>query len=118
VLDELVAFLKARMDEDEAAAKAARRVQTEWYVACDDDTVTIDSLREHIGRLSPARVLREVEAGRNILARYEDCLVRMEDPAYSGTAEYVQIREYEDFVLPNLAAIWNDHPGYDEDWAP
>jgi hypothetical protein len=66
----------------------------------------------------PARVLRSVQATRRILARYEDCLIRMEDPDYPAGVARDQAREYEDFVLPNLAAEFSDHPGYDREWAP
>ena len=66
----------------------------------------------------PARVLREVEAKRRILARYEDCLARMEDPAYPQSVAADQAREYEDFVLPNLAAVYSDHADFRSEWTP
>ena len=117
-MDDLLAFLAARLDEDEAAAHAAlhggsgrwERYREADLYDLDHRLVTTSGEFAHIIRHDPARVLREAEAKRAILARYEDCLARMEDPAYSGTAEYVQIREYEDFILPNLAAAWSDHP--------
>jgi hypothetical protein len=87
----------------------------------DDDVPRIlspDAVAAHIARYDPARVLRRIEAGRRILARYEDCLARMEDPAYPNAVARDQAREYEDFVLPNLAAEWDDHAGHREEWKP
>lgn len=64
-----------------------------------------------------ARLAREIEGKRRILARYADCLARMEDDEYPAGVAQDQAREYEDFVLPALAAGWADHSDYDEGWA-
>ena len=93
-MDDLTAFLAARLDEDERY------------------------LKSNAHHLWTQRPFREVEAKRAILARYEDCLARMDDPMYSGLAEGFQIREYEDFVLPNHAAVYSDHPEYRPEWKP
>src|SRR6266576_4463664 len=85
-MSDLVAFLRARVDEDEAAARLAAREGGTWT---QDDPVrfpgAISSLggqvvydegapdenqAPHIARHDPARVLREVEAKRAILAEY------------------------------------------------
>src|SRR5450755_1958435 len=127
----LVAFLNARLDEDEAAANRAwdekarltfadipRMRARDW----DPDDIAMlgpsgpaRAISEHIARHDPGRVLREVEAGRRILARYADCLARMEDDDYPARVARDQAREYEDFVLPNLATAWSDHTGYDDE---
>jgi hypothetical protein len=101
-MNDLIAFLTARLDVAEANVKDTGMMRLILMFA--EGSPGADEICR--------RMLREVEAARAILARYEDCLARMEDPAYSGVAEYVQIREYEDFILPNLAAIWSDHPDY------
>ena len=79
--DPLVAFLNARLDEDEAIAETAGR---SGFPAADYDSrwryedvdrrlspvgVGPDTF-PHIARHDPARVLREVEAKREILAAY------------------------------------------------
>jgi hypothetical protein len=116
VIDDLIAFARARLDEDEAVAKAAHlRAGDHWN---DGEDILFPEVLAVIARHDPARTLREVEAGRRILARYEDCLVRMEDPGYPHAVARDQAREYEDFVLPNLIASWSDHPGYRQEWAP
>lgn len=129
---DLAAFLTARLDEDEAAAKAvtfrSRFVQDGHGVTSPGGNpgnppmpiadVIDDETAAHIARHDPARVLRDVEAGRHILARYEDCLVRQDDDSYPTATAREQAREYEDFVLPNLAAKYSGHPDYEEDWKP
>jgi len=140
-LDALTAFLSARLDEDEAAAKAAASVAgPDWhhdhFWPEDGSSATTmifsaagspladtlhrddEEMAPFITRHDPARVLREIEAGRRILARYRDCLTRMEDPDYPQGVARDQAREYEDFVLPNLATAWSEHPGFREDWDP
>jgi Family of unknown function (DUF6221) len=82
----------------------------------DTEEVSPQAAR-HIARYDPARVLREVEAKRMILARYEDCVARQEDSDYPQGAARDQAREYEDFVLPHLAAAWRDHPDWRQEWA-
>jgi len=45
-------------------------------------------------------------------------IVWLEDPEYPTGVARAGAREYEDFVLPNLAAAWSDHPGYQAEWKP
>src|ERR1039457_110053 len=113
-MSDLTAFLNARIDEAEEAEKVSLAGSGPWTLPqCHRD----DDVR-HIVRHDPVRVLREVEAKQNILARYEDCLTRQEDQDYPYAPAAEQAREYEDFVLPNLAASYSDHPDYDPDWKP
>ena len=119
-VDDLIAFVTARLGDLELAAKIAS-VDDAWgelrrTIPAEPGTLNRNHRLMH--EVNPARALREVEAGRRILARYADCLARMEDPDYPAGVARDQAREYEDFVLPNLAATWNDHPGYDQDWEP
>jgi hypothetical protein len=140
-VSDLIEFLTARLDEDEAAATAAASCTgPDWHHSHavtangattiifngpDDDIEVADTLRRDdeeiapfIARQDPARALREVEAGRGILARYKDCLARMENPDYSAVFARAQAREYEDFVLPNLLIRYSDHPDYRQEWKP
>jgi len=77
-----------------------------------------EEMAPFITRPDPARALREVTAMRAIPARYENRLARMEDPDYPQGVARDQAREYEDFVLPNLAAVYSDSPDYNQDWKP
>lgn len=79
-VDDLIAFVTARLDEDEAAAKAA--TSGDWYATGEDilirgrgphwDGACVANASgadgEHVARHDPARALREVEAKRAILA--------------------------------------------------
>lgn len=134
----LVEFLRARLDEDQEAAR--RCAPGPWalvgepretrVVSCPTGVaVALGWLRdaEHIASHDPARVLADVAAKRAILdlhkpervwtgSKYEDgkcttCLL-WESQGYS---------RYEDFPCPTLRALvamYADHPDYDPAWRP
>lgn len=78
---DLVQFLRDRLYEDERQANAATTfaaaswsIETSGIVTTgpDDDVYTNDrEVAAHIARHDPARVLREVEAGRRVLRAHE-----------------------------------------------
>jgi hypothetical protein len=95
----LAAFLAARLDEDEAAAKA-------WLPFGNPDAAA----REHIARHDPGRVLREVAAKRAILAVHWPC-------ANSGhTWCGADHEEWPCRTVGHLAAVYSDHEGYRPEW--
>ena len=119
---DLVAFLNARLDEDEAVANAAATsgnqfaaegvFAPEWRFANDSAMVRSGAgaivfgegapsgeQAVHIACHDPARVLREVAAERAML---EDL-----DLTYPDA---VHLRKL-------LAAAWSDHPDYQQEWA-
>ena len=113
----LAGFLAARLDEDEAAAKAqAQRGTVVMYT----DGEPTQAEAEYFATISPARVLREVEAKRRILSEHT-----MEPGLFPPScsrcyAEYPE--EWEPLLWPcptvrDLAAVYSDHPGYDPGWA-
>ena len=135
-VDDLVAFLRARLDEDSAAAKKAApegeaweldnvpedsaRIEIasphEWEVVVYDEGRPSRGQAEHILRWQPARVLREVEAKRRIVDEYNE-VRRMDrpepEPEYAvgravGLGEAVRL----------LALPYSDHPDYREEWRP
>ena len=151
----IVEFLRARYDEDEAAARAAAAGGAWRYEDGDsvgawtlyDEHWTIASLRtyrheayeyanrmpafrhpayvdadangRHIARHDPARVLREVEAHRRILAMhwphksFRGDVVTCGFCAGDGAAE--------DWPCPHvrlLAMPYDSHPDYDPSWSP
>jgi hypothetical protein len=115
---DLVAFWTARLDEDEQrASKAAERAPWKAVLTDDWESTWVEDSQGftrathldasdavHIARHDPARALREVEAKRRLLGRY--CAA-----VYSATkaALYGQIHDE--------AAVYSDHPDYDEKWA-
>jgi Family of unknown function (DUF6221) len=121
--DELIEFYQARLDEDEAAAK--------------------DVMYE---RHDPDRLLREVQAGRKLIADYREASETFEQqiatheqdatmpsviltengPAYSpqAIAEINQKTGPAGLVVITLwravarrAAVWSDHPNWRPEWA-
>ena len=148
VTDDLVAFLNARLDEDELLAK--RTNSGEWTFDTHGQLLvnqgaTISKIANlgvsvfgwHIARHDPARVLREVEAKRAILRMHNRLTPYLESgftyPAaanfcgYCGPGDNWQA-EHEPDHYPGaawpcqhvriLAAIWSEHPDYQQEWKP
>ncbi|MFE0765417.1 DUF6221 family protein [Streptomyces smyrnaeus] len=159
---DLIEFLRARLDEDEQTARAASPgpwrhnpekhhhiVGTPLFeeavfagptgadatcVAGTGETDDSQSMRDaaHIARHDPARVLREVEAKRALVAAYElACRKRTEiadehwGAAPSGDLSAVERWKEHDAVAEALkphvlrrAAVYVDHPDYRAEWRP
>jgi len=115
---DLVAFLKARLDEDEAAANAAWGVEWDWrYIARPFGERPSIAHTVHIARHDPARVLREVEARRGIIREHEirDGRCRVCTAIHDGRA--TRFRAPCPTLL-FLAAVFSDHPDYRQEWKP
>lgn len=140
--DDLVAFLRARLDEDERAALGTldpltvigrHRGKTEqrWRVT-ESGRGIIDAdggrLRardvfpaeaEHIARHDPTRVLAEVDAKRRILDEVVPEVAGLEariDGEWGvGT---VTTDGADDMLLRLLALPYANHPDYQTEWAP
>jgi hypothetical protein len=137
----LTEFLTARLDEDEALARAA--TPGEWIgpapegqdhagqpVLCVEVDVTwserpiqralfiADSGSHedaiHIDRWQPARVLREVDAKRKIVADYERVL--SERKAHHGDLALAGALLALHGAVRALAAAYSDHPDYYPGW--
>ena len=125
--DDIVGFLRARLDEDEAAALDAEgSCPSPWEGSADlwdgsGDPIAADTDRnyvtvrgaEHIARHDPARVLRDVEAGRAIVDMHADCgsgVGYCDDGGHGGDGSCG--------TLCYLAAVYSDHPDYRLEWKP
>lgn len=122
----LVQFIKDRLDEDEALAKAAtpgRWFATTEEVGWDFLDYTVEASRDeqvsisrgdqygqvnsqHIARHSPERVLQDIAAKRELLDR-----VNPYGDDYNGWAD-----EMVDGLLHLLAAPYAGHRDFNEDW--
>lgn len=127
---DLIAFLTARLDEDEAAAKAVADYPAPWRASCYNhgtewavtdasyDFAAAEVGEEaafHIALHDPARVLREVEAKRvivNLAAKVREWT----DGSAGATAGYAAVVVGD--TLRVLAAVYSDHPDYDQSWKP
>ena len=129
-MSDLVAFLTARLDEDEAWAKAADLTAGgTWF---SDPGIPSDGFNlpdaQHMMRHSPARVLREVDAKRKILALHAalEPEFRPGRPPLLRCSVCLSQRDGwqedwhgDDWPCPTvvaLAAVYSDHHDYDHDW--
>ncbi|MGA6873084.1 DUF6221 family protein [Streptomyces pratensis] len=142
-MDDLVQFLRARLDEDAETALSAALGRSKYAAWRADETDVYtqevilsghahrvadtgptypgaddyeeDAARAtHIARHDPARVLREVEAKRALLSRYE----AMTADVLVVTGREAILSEYRRIILPGLALPYADHPDYQETWKP
>ena len=144
-MDDLTAFIAARLDEDEDLAQDAARgnpgpwsLDHAWILSAEGETVVMDEYRwggsafTHIARYDPARALREVAAKRAIVAEHEPgfpAVARQEPPGPSTVTDPDGIistfpycltcdQDAPCVTLEALAAVWSDHPDYRAEWAP
>jgi Family of unknown function (DUF6221) len=142
----LAGFLAARLDEDEGAARSAGAGT--WSAAGGDlydgtDPHTRNAIGEtwewerdygewpaaaaHIARHDPARVLREIEAKRAILAAYVAAKAAAPSADHRKPMSYwyeleegikVGIADGLEIAVKHDAAVWSDHPDYRAEWKP
>ena len=137
-MSDLIAFLSARLEEDEQIARDAGGCgwMLNVYRRRDPGFVLDQTWRdtEHIVRHDPARVLREVEAKRRRLALYLDAKETLaaalekappeDDPATAHS--YVRERINVNQASGRFAALemsvrldamaWSDHADYRPEW--
>lgn len=119
---DLVAFLNARLDEDEQVAHWIAD-RDEWGGIHVEGPTEVAS---HINRHDPARVLAEVEAKRAILNEHPPNDVPYAWVKCSRCVETMSGRYQEDWepqkypcqTLRILASVYADHPDYDLSWKP
>ncbi|ONK09453.1 DUF6221 family protein [Streptomyces sp. MP131-18] len=143
-MDDLIAFLRARLDEDEAVARAAG---AESWSAMTEETpdgeniyytvetrkpprAVVESLAtgpsaeariDHMGRHDPARVLAEVDAKRRIAKLYEDH-ERLDRETFEVEGQHARslssLRAAYWDACRHLALPYADHPDYRQEWTP
>jgi hypothetical protein len=137
VSDDLIAFVTARLDEDEAIARELAG-WPHWHhtpavtahgpiiliAAGEDDEIDVASVERelpevatHIARHDPARALRQVEDGRRLLAAYAEA--REPDPEATPRERALRmaVAEVARMLVLSRAAVWSDHPDYKPEWA-
>jgi hypothetical protein len=106
----LAEFYAARLDEDEAVAAMAdgrpefdgTGIVIQRNQGGNRSVVMPSHVATHIARHDPARVLREVEAGRKLLRLYQEA---------AEVAEPVVV-EVIGGIICDRAAVYNDHEDY------
>ena len=107
-MDDLTAFLRARLDEAAATAWAVHDVTKCDALLYEEDMADAAARTPDCDCGYPARVLREVEAGREILTAY----IKAGACGYRGEG-WITLR----FAVETLAAVWSGHPDYRQEWA-
>lgn len=118
----IVEFLEERLAEDELTANAAIDAASDWhafysyrdvkdgsgqYVVLADSRYPSVGQAAHIARQSPARVLRQCEAARGIIAEYLRLDALGDLPGRSAA----------ELSLRQLASVHSEHPDFDQTWA-
>jgi len=107
----LAAFVKARSDEDEQSAWAVHDVAKCDALLYEEDMAAAAARTPDCDCGYPARVRREVAAKRKILASLE------EDLRLGARTDLTRGGQIALFVTcKRLAAVWSDHPDYDQGW--
>jgi hypothetical protein len=130
VIDDLIAWLKAQLDEDERLARTADDEVVDW-VGSDTDEHGEPAAGQHIRRHLPTRVLADVAAKRAVLDEHAvlDNGTGKLDSRYCRRC--FAIEGYNADVLDSgeglpvwcltvrlLAQAYADRPGYREEWRP
>lgn len=147
-MDDLVQWLSAQIDEDERIARAAgglawSRSEHPWdtavairdskgeRVVCDEGWPS-EGQEVHIAEHDPARVLREVEAKRQLLEPHEPTMNPSVDsdldnlndqstwlPVCSACQSTIaHPGDWPCLPIRLLLAPYSDRPGYREEWRP
>jgi hypothetical protein len=118
----LVEFLEARLAEDELMANTAIEGAADWhvfyayrdikdgdghYVVLADAQHPTVGQAAHIARHNPARVLRQCEAGRVVIAEYLRVEALGDEPG----------RLVAENALKALASAHRDHGDFEQTWA-
>lgn len=134
VVEDLAQWLRAQLDTDvERATTAAEEYGADWYYNDDFGYVLARRERdmvatgsqdfldrpqgEHIAEWDPARVLREIDAKRKVLAEYEQADRYSRTTWGQSNADQSRARTLGK-VVRLLASVYSDRPGYREEWAP
>lgn len=116
-MDDLVTWLRAQLDDDERAARAAQRY---WHgVRIESAT---EAEEDHARRWDPERVLAEVDAKRRILDQIVPDVngmdAQIEGEWGCGPRDEVDDPYVGDTLTKLLALPYAGRSGYQEEWRP
>jgi len=116
-MDDLAAFITARLDEDEAMANEVHKPRD---CGCVDRDGEFSPDPVWCGCDYPARVLREVAAKRAMVKEHGPA--RPEQRRYACASNCTDDRNIIQAApcttMRLLAAVWSDHGDYRAEWAP
>ena len=131
-MDDLIAFLRARLDEDEAVARNAAVLPhgaADWHTGAEGSVfaaepsqlhvrgaiLSLDDIGTHIARWDPARVLAEVEAKRRMIDGVHPQVVSLEDAIHGEFSAYPEV-DVPVLLLKTLALPYASHADYRPEW--
>lgn len=119
-MNDLVEFVKARLADEMQVANAAAEAFLHGDRIGIDPYKMHPSVRMHVYSWTSARVLREIEAKRRRLARFERINQLVEDDPVPSIIrnEMLSVRRALLDCIQDDAAVWSTHPAYDPSWAP
>jgi hypothetical protein len=124
-MDDLVQWLRAQLDEDERTARATiwdgSGNKLDWEliasatvdVGGDEFYVGDRTIANHMMAWEPARVLREIDAKRQIISEHDTEGWKIGDRVHD-----CQWTDRPCRTLRLLALPYADRPGYREEWRP
>lgn len=131
---DLIAWLRAQIDDDEAYARnafgdhndAGPNWHEEWSGALnigdtEDLILTNDSqVSRYMARFDPARMLAEVDAKRAHIARWEHVTALLADAENPSAIrnELLSVRRAYALVIADDAVPYAARPGYQPEWRP
>jgi hypothetical protein len=127
VTDDLVAFLRARLDEDEETARKAQAAapprtsggwphEAEILHGAAGMGVPDAVIGCYLAHGDPQRVLDEVDGKRRGIKRYEDQKLLYDAHLGGILTKYIIQELYDNLRL--LALPYRGHPEYRSEWAP
>jgi hypothetical protein len=110
--DDLVAFVKRCLDEDERVAREGERY---WHGIRIESATEVEE--DHVRRWDPARVLAEVEAKRRILDLYEGACAEVRSFVTADQRAAARVAQFQlEAVITAFAQPYAGHEGWREEW--
>jgi hypothetical protein len=116
-VEDLVQWLRAQLDEDERTARAADAAKDDnWWWGPDSESAA----ERHVARHDPARVLREIDAKRQLIELHQERLEQGYGSDVCAECDFGGVSQtyYPCATLRLLALPYTDQPGYQEAWRP
>lgn len=128
-MDDLVAFMHARLDEDEQIAQTGARLHDDEPAdpsyagniadleSAGWEPAAAQRFNAYVAHVDPARAFRDVDANRRIVSLHDD----VHDCVTTTGSQVFPAGERDEVACPTLRLLalpYATHPAYREDWRP
>lgn len=124
-MDDLIAWLRAQLDDDERVARQMTAEPCGFYIEAETADTNIMTVGAHVYRWTPKRVLAEVDAKRRILVEIFGYEAKIDgewgcchSAADIGAGKCPEIDINEIAALRILALPYAGRDGYRDEWRP